>query len=213
MYKLFTADDTVRIPPRRFGEDLSKVIISELSDLICGKVEKNLGVVIAVMQVKKVSEGKIILGDGAAYYNAVFEVLVYQPKINEVVEGTVTDITEFGAFVNVGPIDCLIHVSQIAEDFMNYDQKNVMFVGRETNKSLKREDHVRARIVTVSMKDNASNSKIGLTMRQPYLGKLEWLEAEKKENAEGKAGGKKSAAPKKEDKKKDKETKKQKKEH
>jgi len=33
----------------------------------------------------------------------------------------------------------------------------------------------------VSLKDRISDSKIGLTMRQPYLGKLEWLEEDKKE--------------------------------
>jgi len=181
MYKLVTVEDTIRIPPRRFNEDLNFIIVSELNNTIVGRVEKDVGILLAVTEVKKVSEGKIILGDGAVYYDAVFEVLVYQPELHEVIIGIVTEATDFGAFVNFGPIDGLIHVSQMTEDFMTYDQKNASFVGKETKKVLKKGDTVIARIVTISMKDKASDSKIGLTMRQPYLGKLEWLEQEKVE--------------------------------
>ena len=113
MYKIFTVTDTVRVPPKRFSEDLNKVITQELELMVVGKIDKVLGVVLAVTDINEVGEGKIILGDGAVYYNVKFKVLVYQPLINEVVEGTVTEVTEFGAFVNFGPIDGLIHLSLI----------------------------------------------------------------------------------------------------
>ncbi|MCX6695824.1 MAG: DNA-directed RNA polymerase [Candidatus Altiarchaeota archaeon] len=186
MYKLALVRDTVRVPPKRFSEELNTVIVQELDSMITGRIEKNIGVVLSVTDVKEVSEGKIILGDGAIYYDTTFEVLTYMPTIHEVVEGHVTEVTEFGVFVNFGPIDGLIHVSQIAEDFMTYDQKNSMLVGKESNKILKVGDVVRARIVTVSLKNRVSESKIGLTMRQPYLGKIEWIEDDKRRQAEGK---------------------------
>ena len=69
---------------------------------------------------------------------------------------------------------------QITEDFMSYDSKNAAFTGRESNKMLKVGDVVQARIVTVSMKSRVADSKIGLTMRQPYLGKIEWIEDDRK---------------------------------
>ena len=184
MYKIVTVEDTVRVPPKRFNEDLTSVITQELENMVVGRIDKKLGVVLAVTDIDDVSEGRIILGDGAVYYNTKFKILVYQSIINEVVVGFVTEITEFGAFVNFGPIDGLIHVSQITEDFMSYDQKNAAFVGRESNKILKVGDVVQARIVTVSMKSRVADSKIGLTMRQPYLGKLEWIEDERKKLAE-----------------------------
>jgi DNA-directed RNA polymerase subunit E' len=192
MYKIVTVEDTVRVPPKRFSEELMLVITQELEGMSVGKIDKNLGVILAVTEVKEVGEGRIILGDGAVYYKAKFSMLVYQPVVNEVVEGSVTEVTEFGAFVNFGPIDGLIHVSQITEDFMSYDQKNAAFIGRESNKILKVGDVVQARIVTVSMKSRVSESKIGLTMRQPYLGKLEWIEDDQKraleKGKEGEAG-------------------------
>lgn len=181
MYKTVTVEDTVRIPPKRFSEDLVKVIKSELNETIAGRVDKSIGVVIAVTDVKEHKEGRIILGDGAIYYDVAFDVLAFQPQVHEVVEGVVTELTEFGVFVNFGPMDGLIHVSQITESFMSYDSKNKVFSDKESSKSIRVGDTVRARIVTVSMRDRVSTSKVGLTMRQPYLGKLEWLEKEKKE--------------------------------
>ncbi|VVB51045.1 DNA-directed RNA polymerase subunit E' [uncultured archaeon] len=208
MYKIVKVQDTVRVPPNRFGEDLNSAVVSELGDLLPGRVDKALGLILAVDNAEIKSEGKIIQGDGAVYFSTLFDILVYQPMLHEVVEGTVSEITEFGAFVNFGPVDGLIHVSQITEDFMSYDQNNQMFLGKESGRSLKVGDVVRARIVTISLKDRISTSKIGLTMRQPYLGKLEWIEAEKTAQKEGKKpeAAKKESKPKgkKDDKKEDK---------
>ena len=54
----------------------------------------------------------------------------------------------------------------------------------------------RARIVAISYKGDSP--KIGLTMRQPGLGKLEWIEEEKKKQ---KSAEKKAAKEEKSDKK------------
>jgi DNA-directed RNA polymerase subunit E' len=192
MYKLVKIEDTVRIPPNRFSEDLEDAIVSEVDNTIAGRVDREIGVIIAATKVEKVGKGKIILGDGAIHYDCVFEALVYTPTLHEVVEGGVSEITEFGAFVNFGPMDGLVHVSQVTEDFMNYDGKNAVLAGKESKKTLKVGDLVKARVVTVSLKDRVSDSKIGLTMRQPNLGKKEWIEEEKK-----KSKGEKKEAPKK----------------
>ena len=179
MYSLVTIKDVVCVPPRRFGDDLEKVIISELEDILAGRVNRDIGIILTVTDVKEIGEGRIVMGDASVHYDTTFEILAYQPQLQEVVEGMVTEITEFGAFICFGPIDGLIHVSQVTEDYMNYDQKNSILTGRESHKLLKQGDLVRARIIAMSLKDTLSNSKIGLTMRQPYLGKLEWLDEEK----------------------------------
>jgi len=191
MYKLLTIEDAVRVPPKRFNEDLNEVIKSEFATKYIGKIIRNVGIILGVVNVNEIGEGKIIMGDGAIYYDVKLDILVYMPILNEVVEGTVSEVAEFGAFVNFGPFDGLIHLSQITEDFMSYDQKNSVLVGKETRKILKVGDQVRARIVAISMKQSVSETKIGLTMRQPYLGKFEWLEEEKKKMLKKKSGEKK----------------------
>ena len=79
---------------------------------------------------------------------------------------------EFGAFVRLGPIDCLAHVSQVANEFLNYDKKNLCLVGKNSKKTIKKGDMVRAKVATVSFKDTIPNSKIALTMRPEGLGKI-----------------------------------------
>jgi DNA-directed RNA polymerase subunit E' len=53
-------------------------------------------------------------------------------------------------------------------------------MGKESKKSLEEGNRVRARIVALSLKGKSSKeTKIGLTMRQPGLGRFEWIEQEK----------------------------------
>ena len=77
-------------------------------------------------------------------------------------------------------MDGLVHVSQVTDDYINYDPRNASLIAKESKKILTEGDRVRARIVTLSLKGKTvQESKIGLTMRQPNLGKFEWIEKEK----------------------------------
>lgn len=87
MYVLATIEDTVRVPPRRFNEKLDVVIASELTNSLAGKVDKDVGVVLAVTGVKEIGGGNMIMGDGALYYDVKLEVLVYRPLLHEIVRG------------------------------------------------------------------------------------------------------------------------------
>ena len=100
------------------------------------------------------------------------------PAFFGIVEGKVAEITEFGCFVNIGPIAGLVHISQVMDDFVSYSKSGVL-QGKKTKRSLKVGDMVRARVVAISLK-SLQTAKIGLTMRQPGLGKLEWLKEGKK---------------------------------
>jgi len=172
MFRICRFSESVRIPPNLFGMKISEAALKILRDQYERTVHREHGVIISISDAEVKSEGRIIQGDGAAYFDAEFDALVYTPKVNEVVEGEVTEIVEFGAFVRIGPIDGLVHVSQIADDFLSYDKKTGMLVGRESKKGIKKGDWVRAKVATVSMKDTILNSKIALTMRPSGLGKV-----------------------------------------
>ena len=90
------------------------------------------------------------------------------------VEGEIVEIVDFGAFIRLGPLDGLVHVSQICDDYISYEQVCNRFIGKETGKQLEVNDKVRARIIAVSLGTGRSG-KLGLTMRQPFLGKEEWI--------------------------------------
>lgn len=198
MYKIFDASEKIRVPPDKFGMKLEEAVKASLEEKLEGSIDKNLGVILSVMSVDNIGEGTIIPGDGALWYPVEFRVLTYVPEQHEIVKGEVIDVTEFGVFVRLGPVDGMIHVSQLMDDFVSYDPKNMMFIGKKTKRKIKEKSVVLARIISVSMAEN--QYKIGLTTRQPGLGALDWYKKEE--------GAKEEAAPKKEEKKAEKREKK-----
>lgn len=179
-YMLYTITDVVRIPPSMFSLKLEDAVVQMLREKYERKMDKDLGIIIAVTGARDIGAGRIIPGDGASYHDIKFDALCFMPDINEVFDGEVSEVVEFGAFVRIGPLDGLVHLSQITNDFLSFDRKSMAFVGRESKKTLKKGDMVRAKVSTVSMKGSIPESKIGMTMRPLGLGKLEWLEAEAK---------------------------------
>ena len=198
MFKLITLQDTIRIPPETFGTPLEQVGRDQVKTKYEGIVDEELGYVIAVTGVEVSPTGKIIPGDGATYHRVTFSLLTFYPIIQEIVEGDVVEIADFGAFVRIGPIDALLHVSQLIDDYMSYDEKQGVLLGKETKRKLTSGDQLRVRITAVSLGRAGSSGKIGVTARQPFLGKLEWLKldsskaapenkAEENEKEQGKA--------------------------
>ena len=183
MYEIATIEATVRVPPNMFDMPFEEVTATILNKQYVGKLDKKLGILVMVTEVIDHSEGKVVIGDGAAFYHVKFNALFYKPMLHEVIDGEVIEIIEFGAFVRIGPMDGLVHVSQITNDYINYDVKRGALLAKESNKSLDETDFVRARIVALSLKGNSTTDcKIGLTMRQPGLGRFEWIEEEKLKN-------------------------------
>lgn len=183
MYEIATIEDTVRVPPNMFDQPLEEVAADVLNRKYVGKLDKNLGILVMVTEVLEHEQGVVVIGDGSAFYHIKFNALFYKPMLHEVVDGEVIEIIEFGAFVRIGPIDGLVHVSQITNDYISYDEKGGVLTANESNKTLEETNFVRARIVALSMKGKTTNdSKIGLTMRQPGLGRFEWIEEEKLKN-------------------------------
>jgi len=145
MFKLVTLEDTIRIPPEKFGQPIESVGYEQLRMKYEGIVDEELGYVIAVIDIKVNPVGKIIPGDGATFHKVTFSLLTFYPIIHEIVEGEVVEIAEFGA--------------------------------KETKRTLTTGDPVRVRITAVSL-GRGGSGKIGVTARQPFLGKFEWIEQE-----------------------------------
>lgn len=172
MFYNIQLQDHIRVSPRFFGKDLNDAVKAGIKLKYDGLIDQTLGVVIDVTNVKNVGEGVIIPGDGASYYETTFEILTYKPELQEVVMGRIKDIADFGAFITLGPIDGMIHISQTMDDFVSFAKEKVL-TGRDSKRILKVGDICRARVIAVSFKD-PTNPKIGLTMRQPGMGKLDW---------------------------------------
>ena len=179
MYYLVSKEDTVRIPPDRLGEDLDSLVEELTHTTFEGKVDRGR-LIVLVTSIATEGEGRIIHGDGGVYQRVSFNALMFKPELQEIVHGTVCEILKFGAFIRFGPLDGLLHISQIMDDRIDIDEGGNRLIGKDTKRELRVGDDVRARIVAVSINERSPReSKIGLTMRQPGLGKLIWLEEER----------------------------------
>jgi len=72
------------------------------------------------------------------------------------------------------------------DDFISYDEKQGVLIGKETQKRLSTGDKVRVRVTAVSFGRGSMTGKIGVTARQPFLGKLEWIKQAVRKSTEGK---------------------------
>jgi DNA-directed RNA polymerase subunit E' len=182
MYTITRFEDTIRILPDKFGEDLDEVIKNSVQKTFEGTVRKDYGIIVVAQNIQPIGDGIVIHGDGAMYQKVAFDALTFMPNLQEVVNGVVCEIVEFGAFCHIGPIDALIHMSQIMNDYVEVDSENEIITGKEKKKTLRVGDSIRARIVSVSLNElSARESKIGLTMRQPALGAHEWIYKDEEE--------------------------------
>ena len=172
----------IRVPPSDFNLDVEEAVLKQLSENFKNYISKDFGLVIEVAEISEIGEGIIIPGDGAAYYDTKFKVYTFKPEMQELVLGNVSEITDFGAFINLGPLDGMIHIGQTMDDFVSFSKSGVLS-GKQTKRTLKTNDSCRARIIAVSYKDS-KNLKIGLTMRQHLLGNLNWIKDELKKKKE-----------------------------
>ncbi len=201
MFYLVDVEDYVRVEPKLFGLDTAEAVKQQLHETYANFQDRDIGEVIDILEVVEVKDGIIIPGDGAAYYKSCFKLVVFKPELQELVYGKIEEITSFGAFMDLGVSRGMIHISQTMDDYVSFS-KTGSLTGKDGKRSLNVGDNCIARVVAISFKGD--EPKIGLTMRQPGLGKLDWIEGDKervKKAAKKAEGGDKPDKPKKEKKK------------
>ena len=148
-----------------------------------------------------------IRDSGGTFHRVTFNALTFYPKLQEIIYGELVDITDFGAFVRIGPTDALLHLSQVMDDYLKSNIASGVILANQSGRTLKIGSTIRTRITAVSLGKASTMGKIGITCRQPFLGTDEWIEEDLK-----KANGVEEAETKKEKKEEKAEAKKEKKE-
>ncbi len=177
MFYIIKIKDHIRVEPTLFGLPVKEAIKAQLEKQYEDYIDDEIGSVIGVLAVHSVEDGILIPGDAAAYYSSEFSLIVFKPLLQELLFGEIKEITNFGAFMNIGTFDAMIHISQTMDDFVSFSKTGTL-IGKNSKRVLKKGDLCMARIVAISFK--TTPPKIGLTMRQPGLGKVEWIQEEKK---------------------------------
>lgn len=200
MYYVKTIEERIRILPKLLGNELNSAVLGMLRDKFERRIFKETGLILSVDNIQVLSDGLVIPGDNGIYYNVRLDALCFMPYVNEVYVGEVKETVEFGAFVSMGALQGLLHISQLGKEKFFFDKKSKALVSKD-KKGIKKGDQVIVKVSTVSLKGAVTDTKIGLTMRPDGLGKVEWLDEKKKDKEE---------PEKKEDKKESKKEKKEK---
>ena len=182
MFSISTLVDVVRIPPNLFGVNLKNAAIEILKSKYESMINNELGYIVMILTAKVEPMGKMIPGDGGTFHKVEFNALTFYPMMQEIVNGELVDITDFGAFVRIGPTDALLHLSQVMDDYLKSDVASGMIIANQSGKTLKVGSTIRTRITAVSLGKAATMGKIGITCRQPFLGADEWIAEEIKKS-------------------------------
>ena len=87
MYVLADMRDIIHIKPWQFDEDLKTVVESELNKKYANKVVYELGLCIALFDIKKIEDSYVFLGDGSSHTRVTFRFVIWRPFIDEVLVG------------------------------------------------------------------------------------------------------------------------------
>ncbi len=180
MFQIIDAEDVVRVEPLNFSESLNKMAEKMLKIKYESTLSPEFGYIILIINVKADKVGKILPSDGATYHNVNFKILAYLPKLQEVVEGEVVEITDFGAFIRIGPTDALLHLSQITDEYLNSDVRQGQITAQQSSRTISVGTKMRVRVTALSLARGSSMGKIGVTCRQPFLGAIDWIEEDLK---------------------------------
>jgi len=171
MFYKITVKDFISPDPNYMDntDKLKENLREKIREKYEGFVDRELGVIISVLNIGNIKEGIYVPEDEKFYFEVEFELLSFKPELNEIVYGIIDSVTTFGAFVNIGVIDGLVHLSQLGDNKYEFKENKIVSVdGKEV---FKKGDKVKARIIAISYKEEIP--KVALTMRQPGLGKVE----------------------------------------
>jgi len=184
LFYMTEMSDVGYIRPIDMNKDIREILREQFTSKYVGRYLKDVGLILEILEVTDLGYGKSIIGSPHIYVRAKFKVMAYLPLKDEVVEGEVENIVDYGMFVSIGPISGFVHISQLGDDV--FIHRAGVLQSKKAKITFRKGDKVRARITTVSKPSPAAILrgepivKVALTMRQPGLGKIEEKGGEEK---------------------------------
>ncbi|MCK4428781.1 MAG: DNA-directed RNA polymerase [Candidatus Aenigmarchaeota archaeon] len=176
MFYLVDVREKVGIEAQNLKKDIRECAEERLEEL---HLKEENGVFLGVVEIKSIGgTGKILPERPYIYFDIEYTSLFFQPAENEIVDGIITEIAEFGPFVRLGPIEAFIHISQIVKEKLTYNPEQDIITTKDGKFVVKKDEKVRALVANSTISEE--KVRVNLTMRQDGLGLISALEKEKK---------------------------------
>lgn len=96
MFVLAELKDTIRIPPDQFNLKLPEAIKDEINRKLANKVLLNVGLCIALKDIRKLGDSVILPGDGASHTEVLYRYIVFRAVNGEVLTGKIRSCSRDG---------------------------------------------------------------------------------------------------------------------
>lgn len=79
--------DVIHVKPWYFEQNLLNVIEDELNKKFANKVIFQLGLCVALFDIKEIYDSSILPGDGSSHTQVLFRYVIFRPLIDEILVG------------------------------------------------------------------------------------------------------------------------------
>ncbi|KAJ1994347.1 DNA-directed RNA polymerase II subunit [Dimargaris cristalligena] len=169
MFFLKKLKHTITLHPRFFGPEMEDFVKTKLYQDVEGTCTGRYGYVITVVEVIKISKGRLISGLGSAEFEVEYQAIVFKPFKYEVLDGIVKNVSKMGFFVDVGPLVVFVSSHAMPSD-MKFDSTANPPCFQSDEQTIDKGALVRLKIMGLKMEPNDIRA-IG-TIKEDYLGMI-----------------------------------------
>jgi len=128
MFVLYEMTQDVRIDPINLGQDRTEAIINELNQRLSNRVMLNVGLCMALWDIKSIGSGVIYPGDGGVHSKVVFRYIVFRPFQDEIMVGKIKNCTPDGVHVTLGYFDDILVTPECLQYPSKFDEREQVWI-------------------------------------------------------------------------------------
>jgi len=195
MFVLSELRTLVRLAPKGFDKTLEEQLKEEINKKLANKVLINVGLCLSLYDIVEIGESFLFPGDGASHTKVKFRMLVFRPRIEEVLTGKIKSCSKEGVHVSLEFFDDILIPGESLQHPSRFDESESVWVWEypteEGHHDLYMDpgENLRIRIVSEQFTDTGpskpkTNDKedevktapyaLVATINEPGLGLLSW---------------------------------------
>lgn len=171
MFFTLSLEHEILLHPQYFGPGMRRTVENRLYEEVEGTCQGLHGYIVTVLQILKISEGRVLPGRGHVLFKVTYKGLMFRPMVNEVVDAIVLNVLQEGILAEVGTVRLYIAPADIPGMTFDGSMQPPSFVSDDHTARITIEDTIRVRISGV--KFNAQRIDGTATLAGDYLGALQ----------------------------------------
>uniref|UniRef100_L7M3H6 Dna-directed rna polymerase subunit e n=1 Tax=Rhipicephalus pulchellus TaxID=72859 RepID=L7M3H6_RHIPC len=128
MFVISEMSDSIRVPPWLFRVSPNEAIVEQLNRRLANKVVINVGLCIALYDITKIEDSRILPGDGSFHTTVQFRYVVFRPFMDEVLIGKIRSSSQEGIYVSMGFFEDILVTPDGMQHPARFDEKEQLWV-------------------------------------------------------------------------------------